>query len=169
MTAKSVYGARLSGGAILGTSIEYTLATRPAAGVVGRLIYLTDQFKVQLDTGTQWVNVGDISAGGSGLISVNSLQTLGAGGTVPTVLGATRQLTPVVSSGGLLTLSTSTPIGNGANNGEEHYLLGTDDDNPLRITEGTNLLIAGPIDLVNGAQIGFVWYNSKWREISRNA
>lgn len=45
---------------------QYTVATKPAAGTKGKLIFLTDTNEFQYDDGTNWITVASGSAGGSG-------------------------------------------------------------------------------------------------------
>lgn len=52
---------------------SYTTAGRPAAGQAGRLIWNTDEGKVQQDNGSAWVNVGTTGAS----VSVDTLEQKG--------------------------------------------------------------------------------------------
>ncbi len=58
----SVYQSRLYGPAVLGSTVTYTLATRPTFGAVGRLIYVSDLNQIQFDTGSEWLVVGTPTA-----------------------------------------------------------------------------------------------------------
>lgn len=161
----NVYRQRLSGPAVLGTSISFLLADRPAYGVVGRLVYITDTNEVQLDTGTQWVTVGSLAGGGQ--LFVNTPQSLSAAGTI-TISTQNRQAVPISGNGGPVTANTTTAIAAGLN-GYELILIGQDDTNTVTLDETTaNLTMNGPITLYNGAEISFVYYNTKWIEISRS-
>ena len=161
----NVYRQRLSGPGVLGTSISYTLALRPAPSIVGRLVYITDINEVQLDTGTQWVTVGALAGGGQ--LIVNALASVSAGGIIPTP-SQNRQLTPVVGTPGEVTTSLTTALAAGIN-GYEHFILGTDDELTVTIDPtSANMTMNGPITLYNGTQIGFTYYSGKWVENSRS-
>lgn len=52
---------------------NYTTAARPAFGNAGRTIYNTDEAKLQVDTGSSWINVGTSGAS----VSVDTLEQKG--------------------------------------------------------------------------------------------
>ena len=104
----------------------YTNAAKPAPGVPGRVIYVSDLQSFQGDNG-----VGFVGIGGGAYQSV-AQQSIAAGGTISLIL-AQKQLIPVVGSAGPQTTSV-TPFGTGTfNDGYTTLLLGGDNTNTVTI------------------------------------
>ena len=125
------------------------------------------------DTLTRWVikaGAGTGSGGGGGALVVTSAQTISAGGTVTTSTVNPRQLRYVVSSGGFLDLSL-TPFGNvgGWADGTEIILIGTNDDNTLRIQfNDANYGVVGNFSeliLTKNMKATLIWDNTNLRWI----
>lgn len=163
----SVYRARLSGLSALGTSITVTLANRPAPGIVGRVIYVSDQDEVQIDTGTTWKTLGAITSGG-GLVQVRPLQTISAGGQV-TVTTDARLFVPVQSSGGVVLPNASNPIAPPNEPGQELILQGNSNvDTVIFPGNILNLRLNGDWESASGRILHLVAASATvWREIAR--
>jgi hypothetical protein len=92
--------------------------------------------------------------------------TLAAGAT----LTPTAEIMRVSGNGGAVTLSGTTPIANGAKDGQKLVLKGTSNSNTVTILgSSTNMLINGDVTLADGDVIEFFWDGSasKWQERHR--
>lgn len=104
----------------------YTNAAKPAAGVAGRLIYVSDLQSFQGDNGVSFVGVG------GGAYQSVAQQSIAAGGTISLILSQ-KQLIPVVGAAGPQVTSV-TPFGAGPfNDGYTVLLLGGDSTNTVTV------------------------------------
>ncbi len=115
--------------------------------------------------------------------NAGGVQKLAAGGLVTVLTGtaqslaASATLTPngtvieLDSTGGAVTLDTTTPIANGEFNLQLLLLLGTDDTNTITIQEGsTTVILNGDVTLTDGDIIALLWVGlvAEWFELFRN-
>lgn len=68
-----------------------------------------------------------------------------------------------------VTLSTSTPIQNGAQPGQHLMLIGTADARPVIVPDSGNLNINGPASLAADQVLNLVWTGNLWVEIGRTS
>lgn len=116
-------------------------------------------------------------------INAGGVQKLAAGGLVSVLTGtaqslaASATLTPngtaieIDSTGGAVTLDTTTPIANGEFDLQLLVLVGTSDTNTVTIQEGsTTVILNGDVTLTDQDAIFLLWIGAvtEWFELSRN-
>ncbi len=141
---------------------NFTDAGKPAAGNIGRIIYVTDTARFEFDNGSSWDQIG----GGKLVVSTQGTLTSAAAitfsGTTP------RRMIKVASSSGEQDLSALSPqIQAGVEEGQELILCGTSDTNYIILKNGNGLKLNGDWISAADSMITMVWTNSKWIEKGR--
>jgi len=125
---------------------------------VATVVYGTDTNKLYADNGTVLKAIG-----GSFEIVANAAQT---NATTLTPGANSAQVLQISGNGGAVTL-TDLGITN-AQDGDQLVLAGTSDTNTVTIVPATNTVMNGGVTLGDGNMITFLYFNSKYREQSRN-
>jgi len=145
---------------------NYTNAGKPANSVnnIGRLIFVTDLVELQFDNGTTWQSVGGGALVASG--SIGSPNNITAGGGITPLPLAKRQIIFVQGDSGPVEVTAAARVGNGADLGNEIFIVGCSDTNWVGLADGNNLRLNGDKTLVNGSVLGLIWDGSDWLENS---
>lgn len=90
-----------------------------------------------------------------------------AGGIISTTVST---LIRVSGDGSAVTLSLTTPLNNGTQDGEFIIVMGGSDTNTVTINDAGNVDLRGPITLGTNQAVTLIWsaVAGKWVEISRN-
>lgn len=145
---------------------NYTDAGKPAFGNAGRIIYITDQQKTLLDTGSAWKQVG----GGALVItgSNGTPESIVAGtGIAFVALSGPRQMWFVQGSGGHVDITANPQVSAGSDVGQELVIVGRNDDQTLQFDDGNGLSLNGSAVLGANSVLNLVWNGSLWLETSR--
>lgn len=116
--------------------------------------------------------LGDLESSGSsggGAYAVANGVTVANGGTV-TMGSEIRKIIYLSSTGGAVTLDSTTPLSAGTTAGYERVLIGESDSNTVQIDSSGNASLNGSIVLGLNDALYLVWNGatSKWVEVSRS-
>lgn len=133
-----------------------------ASPTTGLHIYNTTTGRQEVYDGTVWQ-----SQDGS-IVVFNTAQSLSASGTI-TASQNKRQRRRVAGNAAAITVDTTTAITNGVYDGQELWIVGTDDTNTVTITNTGNVKLNGSITLGLDDMIYLIWdgNDSKWAEVTR--
>lgn len=137
------------------TTTQRNAISSPATGLE---VYDTDLKKSYYYNATAWKPIG----GGMDIVA-NAAQT---NASTLTPAQSASQVLQISGSGGAVTLADL-----GVTNalaGDVLVLAGTDSTNTVSLNSATNTVMNGAITLGDGDMITFIFFNSKWREQSRN-
>lgn len=112
------------------------------------------------------VLVQKLTSGALVLVYPTATATLAASAT----LTQSAPIMRIKSTGGAVTLDTTTPITAGEFDGQQLEIVGTDNTDTVTIPNSGNVFLNGLILLTSGVRIGLEWFdsNSLWVEKTRN-
>lgn len=138
------------------TTAQRTAIASPATGL---MVYDSTLKGAMYYDGTVWQAL-------DGRNTIAAAQTPAAAATL-TPLAYRKQILPISGSGGAVTIA-DLGITN-ALAGDELVLIGTSDTNTVTLDSATNTVMNGSVTLGLDDSISFIFYSSKWKEVSRNA